>query len=129
VNVAESRSLLVCGGITRTQIVQFAAASGDLSPLHTDEPAAIASGQPSLMAHGMMSLALAARVLEEWFGTAALRSLDVRFTAPAWPGDELTATATVIDEGELELALTAQDGRVVLSGTARVAVDTLSNPA
>jgi acyl dehydratase len=133
---ADSRELLVCDEITRTQIVQYAGASGDFSELHTDEPRAIAAGQPKLMAHGMLTMALTAKVLSGWFGADAARSFSARFAAPVWPGDRLVATAAVVslerqDDGS-HVALVSvhtanQCGQSVLRGQARMTIDEYSN--
>jgi acyl dehydratase len=135
VAVGDSRELLVCDEITRTQIVQYAGASGDFSELHTDEPRAIAVGQPKLMAHGMLTMALTAKVLTGWFGAVAVRSFTARFVAPVWPGDGLTATAAVVSvdshgDGShtalVSVETTNQLGEVVLRGHA-TAIDEHSN--
>jgi acyl dehydratase len=135
VKPGDRRVLLVCPDVTRTQIVQYAGASGDFSPLHTDEPAARRAGNPSLMAHGMMTMALTAKVLTAWLGDDALRTLSTRFTAPVWPGDALTATATIetaetvgaLTMLSVALRTTNQDGVVVLTGTATAVLDIESN--
>lgn len=136
VAAGDSRELLVSDEITRTQIVQYAGASGDFSELHTDEPRAIAAGQPKLMAHGMLTMALTAKVLSGWFGPDAVRSFTARFVAPVWPGDSLTATATVVSvdsQGDgssaalVSVETTNQLGEVVLRGHATTAVDEYSN--
>jgi len=132
----DSRELLVCDEITRTQIVQYAGASGDFSELHTDEPRAIAAGQPKLMAHGMLTMALTARVLTGWFGAVAVRSFTARFAVPVWPGDRLTAAATVMSvdrQGDgshaalVSVETTNQLGAIVLRGHATTTVDGYSN--
>jgi acyl dehydratase len=133
--VGDILELVVDDGVSRTQIVQFAGVSGDFSVLHTDEPAARAQGHPSIMAHGMLTMAVSGRVVTEWFGADALRTLDARFTAPVWPGDRLITTATVqaVDQvGALALVLLTlathnQHGVVVLTGEASVAIDFNSN--
>jgi acyl dehydratase len=133
--VGAMRQRVVCEELTRTQIVQYAGASGDFSPLHTDEPAARAAGYPSVMGHGMMTMAASARVLTDWYGCDALRTLSCRFTAPVWPGDQLTVTVTVEaveTVGAITLVLLAlsaqnQDGQVVLTGTASAVLDSYSN--
>jgi acyl dehydratase len=133
----DSRELVVCDEITRTQIVQYAGASGDFSELHTDEPRAIADGQPKLMAHGMLTMALTAKVLTGWFGAGAARSLRARFVAPVWPGDQLTATAAVMsvdrqDDGShaalVSVHAVNQLGQPVLRGRATMTIDRYSNP-
>lgn len=129
--LGDSIELVVSEEVTRTQIVQFAGASGDFSVLHVDEPAARAQGQPGVMAHGMLTMGLSSRVLTEWFGPDALRTLDARFTSPVWPGDRLTSTAvvTAVDHvGALtivRLSLTTRNasGATVLAGQASVAID------
>ena len=130
--VGESRSAVVCEEITRTRIFQYAASSGDFSVLHTDEPAAQAAGYPSIMAHGMMTMAMSCRVVTDWFGREALTALTSRFTAVVFPGDRLTTVATVCDLvrddaddrmlAVLTISTTNQDGVVVLEGTASVDV-------
>jgi acyl dehydratase len=133
--VGESRELVVCDEVTRTQIVQYAGASGDFSVLHTDEPAARAAGHPGIMAHGMMTMAVSSRVVTAWFGIDAIRSVGVRFTVPVRPGDRLVSTATVeatetagaLTLVTLALRTTNQDGHVVLTGKADVTVDANSN--
>ncbi|GAA0612567.1 dihydroxy-acid dehydratase [Sporichthya brevicatena] len=129
--VGDTSELVVCEELTRTRIVQFAAASGELSPVHIDEEAAQALGHPTVMGHGMMTLAMAARVITCWFGADALRTLSARFTAPVWPGDCLSSRAVVTSVetvGALTLvglALEATNGRGirVLAGQAGVAID------
>lgn len=125
-SLGDSRSVAL-DGLTRTAIVQYAGASGDFSPLHVDEPAAVAAGFPSVMGHGMWTLAQAANVVADWFGAEAIVDLQARFSAPVWPGDELRVEATVTAVEELEtgpiaeLSLTAinQHNGVVLTGTAK----------
>jgi acyl dehydratase len=129
--VGDSVDLVVCEEVTRTQIVQYAGASGDFSLLHVDEPAARAQGHPGVMAHGMLTMALGSRAITAWFGSDALRTLDARFTAPVWPGDRLTSTVTVtavecvgaLAALRVTLATRNQSGVTVLSGQADVAID------
>jgi MaoC like domain len=61
--VGESRQLLLVDDLTRTQLVQYAGASGDYNPLHTDEIYATrAAGYPTVFAHGMWTMGATARV-------------------------------------------------------------------
>lgn len=125
--VGDTRTLVVADDLTRTQIVQYAGASGDYNPLHSDERyTREVAGYPSIFAHGMLTMAMSGRVLTDWFGVEALTAYGVRFVKQVWPGDTLTVTATVtsIDEAavprraELTLSTVNQDGDVVLTGTA-----------
>jgi acyl dehydratase len=127
VKVGDSKSQVVVDDLTRTQIVQYAGASGDYNPLHSDDRFTTEiAGYPSVFAHGMLTMGMTGRVLTDWFGVDGLTNYGVRFVKQVWPGDTLTATATVTavreEEGTTLADLTVetknQDGDVVLSGTA-----------
>jgi len=127
VTLGESRTLQLVDDLSRTQIVQYAGASGDYNPLHTDDRFTTeVAGYPSVFAHGMLTMGMTGRVLTDWFGVEGLGSYGVRFVKQVFPGDSLTATATVTavrDEGgqrlaDLEVVTVNQDGDVVLQGTA-----------
>lgn len=129
--VGEVRSMVVADDITRTQIVMYAGASGDYNPLHSDEVYATeVAGYPSVFAHGMLSMGATGRVLTDWLGADALTRFGVRFVKQVWPGDTLTASATVSgvrQEGggylvDLAVETVNQDGVVVVSGTATARV-------
>ncbi len=118
--------------LKRTQIVQYAGASGDYNPLHTDEIFTTqVAGYPSVFAHGMLTMGMTGKMLTNYVGDARLTKYGVRFTSQVWPGDTLDATATVKavkDEGgvkvvELDVATVNQDGVTVLSGYAEARVD------
>ena len=125
--VGASRTVVLVQNLTRTRIVQYAGASGDYNPLHTDEPfARDVAGFPGVFAHGMLTMGMTARAVTDWVGEDRLTRIGVRFSAQVWPGDTLTATLTVTevaaDKATLALTTTNQDGTVVLSGTATCAV-------
>jgi acyl dehydratase len=119
------KELVLTDEVTRTQLVQYSGASGDYNPLHSDERFATeVAGFPSVFAHGMLTMGMTGRVITDWFGPEAVLSYGARFVAQVWPGDRLTATATVTDvrDGVADLAIstTNQAGEVVLSATATV---------
>ena len=121
--VGASRTTVLVENLTRTRIVQYAGASGDYNPLHTDERfAREVAGYPGVFAHGMLTMGLTARAVSDWVSEERLTRFGVRFTAQVWPGDTLTAVVTVSavegDEASLEVTTTNQDGVVVLTGTA-----------
>ena len=68
--------------ITRADLVAYAAASGDQNPIHQDEAVATSVGLPGVIAHGMLTMALAARAVAEWFPDHALVSFGTKFTNP-----------------------------------------------
>jgi acyl dehydratase len=124
-------SAVVVENLTRTQIVQYAGASGDYNPLHTDEVFATqVAGYPSVFAHGMLTMGMTGRMLTDLVGDGRLLSYGGRFTSQVWPGDDLITTATVTavhagDEPSVELTVstTNQDGVEVFSGQATARVD------
>ena len=54
--------------VTRADLVAYAEASGDHNPIHQDDEVARSVGLPGVIAHGMYTLALAARYVDEWVG-------------------------------------------------------------
>ena len=114
--------------LTRTQIVQYAGASGDYNPLHTDEMFTTkVAGYPSVFAHGMLTMGMTGKMLTDYVGDARLTKYGVRFTSQVFPGDTLDATATVksVDGGiaEFDVKTVNQNGVEVLSGYAAARVD------
>ena len=90
ISVGDEREQQVVENLTRTQIVQYAGASGDFNPIHHDETFATkAAGYPSVFAPGMLTLAMTARVLTERYAVERIRELGARFHAQVWPGDDL----------------------------------------
>ena len=130
--VGDTHEEQVVENLSRTQIVQYAGASGDYNPLHTDEVYATqAAGYPSVFAHGMLTMGLTGKMLTNYVGDARLLKFGVRFTNQVWPGDTLVAKATVEairEEGgqhlaDLTVSTTHQDGTVVVPGTATARID------
>ena len=69
--------------IERATLVQYAGASGDFNPIHWSEQTARAVGLPDVIAHGMLTMAMAVRVVTDWLGDpGAVLSYGVRFTRP-----------------------------------------------
>jgi acyl dehydratase len=130
--VGATFSALVVEDLKRTQIVQYAGASGDYNPLHTDEVFATqAAGYPSVFAHGMLTMGMTGRMLTDLVGDGRLIRFGGRFTAQVFPGDDLTTTAVVEavrtepDALVVDLAVTTanQDGAEVFTGYASARVD------
>jgi peroxisomal enoyl-CoA hydratase 2 len=130
ISVGDEAPPLVVENLSRTMFVKYAGASGDFNPMHHDDTIATSVGNPSVFGHGMLTMGFAARVVKDWFGPEALRSLDVRFSKQVWPGDTLTCTAKVTglrDDGgehlaDLELQVANQNGDVAITGTATAVV-------
>jgi 3-hydroxybutyryl-CoA dehydratase len=104
----------------------YAAASGDHNPIHTDEAFAKTTPMGGTIAHGMLVLALISEMMTAAFGVRWLEtgSLEVRFRAPARPGDTVTARAKDGKQVENRLRYSVecvnQAGEVLISGTAEV---------
>ena len=119
--------------LKRTQIVQYAGASGDYNPLHSDEIFTTkVAGYPSVFAHGMLTMGMTGRLVTDVVGGPdQLTKFGGRFTSQVWPGDTLTATATVEevrdeDGGkvvDLTVSTKNQDGVEVFAGYATARVD------
>lgn len=113
--------------VTRADLVRYAGASGDFNPIHWNERVARDVGLPDVIAHGMLTMALAGRLVTEWAGDpAALVEYGVRFTRPVVVPD---------DDGGAELEVTGSvkqrrdDGTVVVAITARSASQTVLGKA
>jgi acyl dehydratase len=109
--------------VTRADLVRYAGASGDLNPIHWSDRVAASVGLPGVIAHGMLTMALAGRLVTRWAGDpSAVRSFAVRFTRPVVVPDddegalvELSGRVTAVGDGTATVAVTAAfDGRTVL---------------
>ena len=119
--------------ITRHILALYCGASGDHNPLHTDSDfAREQAGLPDVIGHGMLSMAMAARVLSSLANPRELRSFAVRFLGMTQVHDRLTCRARIADrtcQGKrgryvIALSLEAHDGRLVLRGEAEVILET-----
>jgi len=114
----------VVEGLTRTDLVRYAGASGDFNPIHHDEEFARMAGNPTVFGHGMLTAGFVAKCLTDFVGVENLRRYKVRFATRVWPGDTITCKATVTrkyeQDGEKridgELAALRQTGEVAVSG-------------
>ena len=128
IKIGDTYSECLVEDLKRTQIVQYAGASGDYNPVHTDEVFTTKiAGYPSVFAHGMLTMGMTGSMLTNYVGDGRLTKYGVRFTNQVWPGDTLNATATVESlEGNvvrLVVETKNQDGATVLSGYAEARVD------
>jgi acyl dehydratase len=83
--------------VTRATLVRYAGASGDFNPIHWNERFAREVGLPDVIAHGMFTMAEAARVVTDWAGDpGAVVEYGVRFTKPVVvPNDDAGALIEV----------------------------------
>ena len=112
--------------LTRTDLVQYAGASGDYNPMHHDEIKAQAAGMPSVFGHGMFSMGFLGTALTDFVGIENLRSYSVRFVKQTWPGEVLKTKVVVrsVEDGiaTLDCSLENDKGEAKVSGEATAVV-------
>jgi acyl dehydratase len=113
--------------VTRADLVRYAGASGDFNPIHWSDRVAASVGLPGVIAHGMFTMALAARALDTWAGAPGrVRELGCKFTKPVLVPDDdtgvtvrVSATVTQVTEDAAHLALEVTCGDVKVLGQPR----------
>ncbi|HEY8086258.1 MAG TPA: MaoC/PaaZ C-terminal domain-containing protein [Polyangiaceae bacterium] len=119
------------GPLTRTDFVRYQGASGDMNPVHHDEPFARAAGYEAPLGVGMFHAGVMATWACDWLGPENVRGFKVRWKEPVWPGDILTISGRVArrteSDGErrveVEIACTRQTGGIAAQATAVFVVD------
>ncbi len=90
--------------IRRADLIRYCGASGDFNVIHWNERAALDAGLPDVIAHGMLTMAVAARIVTDWVGDpGAVAEYAVRFSRPVVvpddeDGAELVVTARVANK-------------------------------
>lgn len=114
---------------TRTDLVRYAGASGDLNPIHYNDAAAAALGLPGVIAHGMLTMGTALRVVTDWIGDPTrVLSYYVRFTrpvvVPATGTVEVTfaGTVTAVADGVATVTIEAVCDQTKVLGSVSVEV-------
>lgn len=110
------------GPITRTDIVRYQGASGDMNPIHHDEPFAKSSGYPAPLTVGMLPVGHMNAWGTTWLGPRNVRSTRARWKAQVWPGESLQCSGQVAkkytEDGErkvdVEILATKEDGSVAV---------------
>ena len=74
--------------VRRADLVRYAGASGDFNPIHWSDRVATAVGLPGVIAHGMFTMALAARAVATWTDDAEVVELGCKFTNPVVVPDD-----------------------------------------
>jgi acyl dehydratase len=115
--------VLVFDAITKEQIQDYAEASGDHNKIHLDDEFARAAGLDGVIAHGMLSMGLAARALEEWgYDPAKLQNLSSKFKEKVYPGDKLqaklSAEKTMEEQKIIDLEIQNQNDTLILTARA-----------
>jgi acyl dehydratase len=117
--------------VTRRDLVRYAGASGDFNVIHWNERIAKSVGLPDVIAHGMLTMALAGRFLTEWAGDpGAVTEFGVRFSSPVVvPDDDKGALLEIagvvtgkLDGNQVAVDLTARSGGAKVLTRARAVV-------
>jgi 3-hydroxybutyryl-CoA dehydratase len=117
--------------ITESDIVQFAALTGDYNPMHTDAEYMKTHPMGQRVAHGMLTLSYAVgQIYQLGFmerTVIAFRSVEMKFSLPVFIGDTLHSELKIIEKKEArrlgggtitaEVKIVNQDGKTVQSGT------------
>ena len=117
--------------VTRADLVRYAGASGDFNPIHYSDRVATGVGLPGVIAHGMLTMALAGRAVTDWAGSPdAVVEYGVRFTRPVVVPDDDEGTEievrgvvkAVTEDGlfRLDLTATCQGEKVLAQARATV---------
>ena len=102
--------------INRELLVEYANASGDQNPIHQDEIFAKSVGLPDVIAHGMLTMALAGKYLSDISGSQNVLEFSAKFIKP------------VIVPADIDVALIIS-GKVteVLNGNAKIELLAMCN--
>ncbi len=115
--------------LDRDLLKAYADASGDQNPIHQSEEFAVSVGLPNVIAHGMLTMALAGKFVTDWAGgSAKVKEFSARFIkpviVPAGEKVDLTVNATVVEiNGDrIKLELVATSAGVKVLGMAKAVV-------
>ena len=119
--------------VTQENINLYAEASRDFNPVHIDEEFAKGTPLGGTIAHGMLILAYVSQMMSAAFGQDWLAGgkLNVRFKAPARPGDSLTVSGRISrierNEGKTLIHCSVlcknQNGDSIITGETSVRVE------
>jgi len=119
--------------ITERVVKDFAEMTGDVQPLHLDPSYGAQTRFGRQVAHGVISVGLISAVLGVVMAgpdvTVIFLGLNIKFIAPVFPGESVTAECVVTHVREdkpivtLEAKCTKEDGSEVLAGEVTIMVD------
>jgi acyl dehydratase len=117
--------------LRRVDLIRYAGASGDFNIIHWNERVATEVGLPNVIAHGMLTMAEAIRVVTDWCGDpGAIVEYGTKFTKPVpVPDDDRGASVEVsgkvvevLDDARVKIELTTTCDGVKVLGMCRVVV-------
>ncbi len=118
--------------LTRDSLVRYAGASGDFNPIHYRDDVAQDVGLPGVLAHGMLTMGIAAQPVVDWLGDPGkVVDFQVRFTRPVLVDAahgalvRVVAKVGVVDDAgaRIDLTVTFADETVLGKAQLRVRLD------
>lgn len=117
--------------VRRGDLVRYAGASGDFNPIHWSQRVAVENGLTDVIAHGMLTMGHASRVLTGWVADPArIIEFGVRFANPVIVPDDADGVlvsyggkiAEKLDDNRVRVELTARCGEEKVLAAARAIV-------
>jgi acyl dehydratase len=115
--------------VRRVDLVRYAGASGDFNPIHWSDRVATSVGLPGVIAHGMFTMALAARAVDGWADGGEIVELGCKFTNPVVVPDddkgveiEVAGTVKSVTDGLATIALQVTCGGQKVLGMPKAVV-------
>jgi acyl dehydratase len=114
--------------INRKLLVDYANASGDQNPIHQDESFAKSVGLPDVIAHGMLTMALAGKYLSDISGSQNVLEFSAKFIKPVVvPADTdvsllVSGKVTEVVNGIAKIELLATCNEIKVLGMAKGAI-------
>jgi acyl dehydratase len=114
--------------IDRALLVAYANASGDQNPIHQNEDFAKSVGLPDVIAHGMLTMALAGKYISDIAGSAAVKEFSARFTKPVIvPANarvqlNISGKVAAIENGRAKIEIVAEVDGVKVLGMAKASI-------
>lgn len=117
--------------VTRADLIRYAGASGDFNPIHWSDRIAKDVELPSVIGHGMLTMALAARLLTDWArDPGAVVEYGARFSRPVVVPDDADGVVVTVSgeitevrqDGLLAVELTVKAGEQKVLTQARAAI-------
>lgn len=111
--------------INRQLLIDYASASGDQNPIHQDEAFAKSVGLPDVIAHGMLTMALAGKYLSDFSGSKNVIEFSAKFIKPVVvPADAdvsliISGKVIEINNGIAKIELLAMCDEVKVLGMAK----------
>jgi acyl dehydratase len=111
--------------INRQLLIDYASASGDQNPIHQDEAFAKSVGLPDVIAHGMLTMALAGKYLSDISGSQNVIEFSAKFIKPVVVpvGVDvsliISGKVTDINDGIAKIELLAMCNEVKVLGMAK----------